>query len=148
MDYFNRDNDYKPVYTYFGKLTMTGFPPAELFWYYSEEGNLRIDVRGSYYPFDLDGNTTLAESLHFVACNLCRCEFAARGTGLPYDESRLPGTTLQITLFHYSSVQRKQFSKAQHVEIHAEDREVYKDKTWDDLVAEGIVEVDIVFRYI
>jgi len=118
-----------------------------LYTYYSEDGIMRIDVRGSYYPFDLDGGTTLAESLHFVACNLHRCEFAARGTGKIYDESRLPGGTLQITAFHYF-VQLMQFSEPQRIELGPESREEYKEKTWEDIVAEGAIEVDIVFRYI
>ena len=145
-DRMNYD-DFKPTYTYFGTLTLAGFPTAELYTYYSEFGELRIDVRGPYYPFDVPGEHTLATSLHFIACNLYRCEFAAQGTGRAYDESRLPGGTLEIAAFDYY-IRRRQFAEPEHIKTGKEDREAYKDKTWDDLLAEGILEVDIVFRYV
>lgn len=147
MDNFKND-DYKPTYTYFGTLTLQGFPTAELYTYYSEFGELRIDVRGSYYPFDVPGEHTLATSLHFIACNLYRCEFAARGSGQIYDESRMPRGTLEITAFHYF-VRRRQFAEPEHVNAGEEDREACKNKTWEDLTAaEGMLEVDIVYGYV
>lgn len=142
------DDDYRPTYTYFGTLKMTGFHHAELYTYYNEVGELRIDVRGPYYPFDVPGGNTLAESLHFIACNLHRCEFAANGSGQAYDESRLPGRTLDINLFDYY-IRRQHFGEPEQVKLCAEDgRDAYKDKTWEYLVTQGMLEVDIEFRYV
>lgn len=139
------DDDYRPTYTYFGTLTMTGFPPAELYWYYTDVGDLRIDVRGSYYPFDIDGQNTLENSLHFVACNLHRCEFAAHGTGRAYDESRLPGSTSEITTFVY--VLSKPYTII--VSLDCEEREAYKQKTWYDIVVlKQLEHIDVEFRYV
>jgi hypothetical protein len=123
---------------------MTGFPPAELYWYESETGYLRIDVRGPYYPFDFPGENTLAESMHFVACNLYRCEFAAKGSGQIYDESRLPGTTSDITTFDYVLNNPNMTI----VKLNPEERKAYKQKTWHDVVdLDDLNRVDIVFKY-
>jgi len=148
--YDDDDDDgdtYMPLYCYLGQITMQGFPTANLYWYRTATGLLRVEVQGgSSYPFDFDGDHTLELSMYVMACNLHRCAFAAAKTGEIYDESNLPGKTLEITSFQYMA------PSMAGLQLHWSEMDVrgeLKTKTWRDIVVEQQFQgVDIEFRYV